>query len=327
MRSLSYSGLSERTVPHTTGRELRYQGDDDNRLLRNVLLSRQCLWQLLLTVVICGGVHTLMGWGSLSNWSQHDLVSICLTRWAHPAGYKAMGTALVEEVPVDAILTAFFACLGAMKRTADVQRGSAPHVPPDALHRGPLWFLFPRGVEALPRLSSLLGVTIVWGALFTGGILGGLAIAYCTNKHMLCLSGWDYTVARTIISTTEATLVSAGSYLLWCSKAEDLAARSLVDRARLRREVEDEEKRKAAATFGVFQVFGAAVAVVVLAITGWTVLLGCGSIASGARAASSAPAAGARHARGARVLRLDPHPPVPPRACHAPRPPCAPRPP
>ena len=126
--------------------------------------------QLLLTLFICSSVHVLFTWGSLSQWNDHSPVQVCLFRWAHPSGYSGLGTSLAEAMPIDAVLTAFFTCLGAMKRIGDVQRGWAPHVPPEALHRGPLWLLFPRGTAALPRISSLLGVALVWGCLW-GGLL------------------------------------------------------------------------------------------------------------------------------------------------------------
>lgn len=111
--------------------------------------------QLTLTLFICGGIHVLFGWGAMSNWNDHEPVDMCLFEWAHPAGYHALPTSLAVAMPLDAVLTAFFTCLGAMKRMGDVQRGWAPHVPPDALHRGPLWMLFPRGFEALPKCAAV----------------------------------------------------------------------------------------------------------------------------------------------------------------------------
>ena len=169
-------------------------------------------------------------------------------------------------MPIDAVLTAFFTCLGAMKRIGDVQRGWAPHVPPEALHRGPLWLLFPRGTAALPRISSLLGVALVWGCLWGGLCLGLLSCIYAMNGGTLCLSGWQYIVARACWSTTEAVLVSAGSYLLWCSKADDLESRSLVERASLRRQADEKDARAAAAFFGVYQSVNALAAVALLGL-------------------------------------------------------------
>jgi hypothetical protein len=204
-------------------RGLHFASDDQNEILWRVLTSRQCLWQLLLTLIICSGVHVLFTWGSLSNWNDHAAVQVCLFRWSHPAGYSSLPTSMAEAMPIDAVLTAFFTCLGAMKRMGDVQRGWAPHVPPDALHRGPLWLLFPRGVQSLPRLSSLLGVTLVWGCLWGGLCLGLLAAIYAANRNSLCLTGWQFIAARACWSTTEGVLISAGSYLLWCSKADDVS--------------------------------------------------------------------------------------------------------
>ena len=218
-----------------------------------LLVSLSSSAQLLLTLIICSSVHVLFTWGSLSNWNDHRVVDVCLYRWAHPAGWSSLPTSLAEAMPIDAVMTAFFACLGAMKRMDDVQRGILPHVPPETLRRGPLPLLFPRGAASMPKLSSLLGVTLVWGCLWGGLCLGILSLAWAPHSH-LCLNGWSYVAMRAAWSTTEALLVSAGSFLLWCSKADDLAARSLVERARLRREADDHDARRAAAFFGIYQV-------------------------------------------------------------------------
>ena len=273
----AYARMEGTGAGSATPRSLRFQSDDYNQILFNVLTSRQCLWQLLLTTIICSGVHVLFTWGQLSNWNDHRAVAVCLFRWSHPAGYSAMGTSLAEAMPIDATLTAFFTCLGAMKRMGDVQRGWAPFVPPDALHRGPLWLLFPRGAASLPHITSLLGVTVVWGCLW-GGLCVTLLSMTWALRGSLCLSGWQYIAARACWSTSEAVMVSAGSYLLWCSKSEDLASRSLVERARLRREADDTDARKAAATFGVFQTLNAIVAVALIILALWLVLFGCGAV-------------------------------------------------
>lgn len=206
----------------STGRRVIAQSDVDNAILLRVLGSRACLWQLGVTLFTCTGVHVLLGWGSLTDWGDHDIVGICLFRWAHPAGYHGLATSLAEQVPLDAVLTAFFACLGAMKRKEEVHRGEVAHVPPDALHRGPLWFLFPRGIPELPLLSSLLGVTVVWGALWIGIGLG-LLVAVWAPSGRLCMGGWKYVLGRAAWSTTQALLVSAGSFLLWCASLHHVA--------------------------------------------------------------------------------------------------------
>lgn len=198
-------------------RALHFAADDDNRILWQTLTSKQCLWQLVLTLIICSGVHISFTWGELSGWNDHEPTDICLFRWSHPAGYHGLPTSLVETMPLDAAMTSFFTCLGGMKRMADVRRGVLPHVPPDALHRGPLWFLFPRGISAFPRLSSLLGVTIVWGCLWGGLCIGLLSIVWAPRKS-LCMSGWSFIFARAVWSTTEALMVSAGSYVLWYAR-------------------------------------------------------------------------------------------------------------
>lgn len=164
------------------------------------------------------------------------MMRVCLFKWEHPAGFHAMPTSLAEAMPIDAVMTAFFACLGAMKRLDDVQRGVAPHIAPDALHRGPLWLLFPRGTPGLPKLSSLLGVTIVWGCLWGGLCVGLLSLAFAARRALLgvvCMEGWTYIAVRAVWSTSEALLVSAGSYILWCARPPPHAP-ALVATARAR---------------------------------------------------------------------------------------------
>ena len=277
---------------------------EDENVLRAALCSRSCLWQLTLTLAVCSSVHVLLSWGTMSDWAAHDPVDICLFAWAHPDGYGtlSLGVTLMVSMPVDAIATAFFACLGAMARMGDVQRGYIAHVPAEALQRGPLWLLFPRGVEALPRLSALLSVTVVWGALWGGLCLGLLTASWVfvgglVTGRSLCVSGWTYAVGRACWSTSEALLVSAGSFLLWSSKGArashtrphdepsappslrshtwappaglDPTSRSLAERARMRREVDEDVARKAAASFGAFQWIGGLVALVVIGLGVW----------------------------------------------------------
>jgi len=155
----------------TQAQPWQYQSDADNRALLRALSSRACVWQLCITACFTCGMHVLLAWAKLSNWNDHQPIAICLFGWTHPAGYNHGGTSISEAVPVDAFFVAFIVCLGSMRQMGAVQRGWIPHVPPAALHRGPLWLLFPRGVESLPRLSSVLGVAVVWGTLW-----GGLAL-------------------------------------------------------------------------------------------------------------------------------------------------------
>ena len=197
-------------------RALHFAAEDDNKALVRALTSKQCLWQLVLTLIICSGVHITFTWGTLTNWNDHHVIDVCLFRWAYPDGYKKMPTSLAEAMPVDAALTAFFTCAGGMKRMDDVRRGLLPHVPPDALHRGPLWLLFPRGLSAFPRTSSLLGVTLVWGCVWGGLCLGLLSMVWAP-KASLCLPGWTYIFMRAAWSTVEALMVSAGAFVLWCA--------------------------------------------------------------------------------------------------------------
>ena len=225
----------------TQAQPWQYQSDADNRALLRALSSRACVWQLCITACFTCGMHVLLAWAKLSNWNDHQPIAICLFGWTHPAGYNHGGTSISEAVPVDAFFVAFIVCLGSMRQMGAVQRGWIPHVPPAALHRGPLWLLFPRGVEALPRLSSLLGVAVVWGTLWGGLALdmqvlttapcspklgtlwGGLAlvllsIAWAVHGGWgggpnLCVEPWTYVASRAAWSTCEALLVSSGDDL------------------------------------------------------------------------------------------------------------------
>ena len=193
----------------------QYQSDADNRALLRALSSRACLWQLCITACFTCGMHVLLAWAKLSNWNDHQPIAICLFGWTHPAGYNHGGTSISEAVPVDAFFVAFIVCLGSMRQMGAVQRGWIPHVPPAALHRGPLWLLFPRGVESLPRLSSVLGVAVVWGTLWGGLALVLLSIAGAVHGGWgggpnLCIEPWTYVASRAAWSTCEALLVSSG---------------------------------------------------------------------------------------------------------------------
>ena len=281
MRSVSaFPTLAASYADASGSQRWQYQDSEENRILFRALTSRACVWQLLLTACGSCGVHILVAWGSLSDWNDHRPVDICLFGWTHPDGYDKGGTSISETMPVDAFVVAFVVCLGAMKRMGDVQRGWVPHVPSTALHRGPLWLLFPRGSEALPRLSSLLGVTVVWATLWGGLALCLLSIAWASSgcagpSGQLCMKSWTFIISRACWSTTEAVLVSAGSFLLWCSKGEDVASRSLVERARLRREADDADARKAAGFFGWFQAVSSVFALGVILLAVYTWYVGC----------------------------------------------------
>ena len=57
-----------------------------------------------------------------------------------------------------------------------------------------------------------------------------------------------------------------------------MASRSLIERARLRREADETDARKAAATFGVFQSLNALISVCLLVLCGLLLLFSCGSV-------------------------------------------------
>ena len=57
--------INQHSTPSQLG--LIFASREQNKLLRGVLLSRQCMWQLLLTLFICSSVHVLFTWGSSAN--------------------------------------------------------------------------------------------------------------------------------------------------------------------------------------------------------------------------------------------------------------------
>ena len=136
----------------------------DDAILRNVLFSRPCGRAVLTTMFICSSIHIVVGWGLVSNWNEHHPLPVCLVRWSRPAGYGGLPLSMLAMWPADAVMLAAIVCLVQMPRILAVQRGDLPYLPPGALHRGALAFLFPRGCAALPKLSSWVGVALVWGA-------------------------------------------------------------------------------------------------------------------------------------------------------------------
>tara|TARA_B100000795_G_C22645546_1_gene378189 strand:+ start:124 stop:822 length:699 start_codon:yes stop_codon:yes gene_type:complete len=153
----------------TSGLDRGLGEPDWDAVLRGVLFSRACRGAVLRTVVICTGLHLIAGWGLLTNWSAHEPLAVCLIRLSHPAGYGGMPLSMLSVYPADAALLATAVCAAQMPRMMAVRRGELPYLPPEALHRGALALLFPRGCGALPRLSSLLGVALVWGTI-TGAV-------------------------------------------------------------------------------------------------------------------------------------------------------------
>ena len=238
-------------------------------MLGEALATTFAARQLIYTAIICAGIHVLMTWGEVTNWGQHYEMDVCVFRWAHPAGFRSIPVAMVWVIPTDAFLVAFFVCLGQTKRAVDVRRGVLPHVPPDALHRGVLALLFPRGLPFLNGLTSLLGVAIVWGVLWGGVGLGLLAILWALPVNpaaasdpppaaqsagvAMCLTGWGYIALRTVWCTVEAELVCAGSYLLWSTKGEDVQQRTVRERADIAAEIDRAERTNRAVAFGVLQ--------------------------------------------------------------------------
>ena len=153
----------------TAGLDRGLDEPDWNAVLHGVLFSRACRGAVLRTIVICTGIHLIVGWGLLTNWSEHEPLAVCLIRVSRPAGYGGMPVSMLSTYPTNAALLATAVCTAQMPRMMAVRRGELPYLPPEALHRGALALLFPRGCGALPRLSSLLGVALVWGTL-TGAV-------------------------------------------------------------------------------------------------------------------------------------------------------------
>ena len=260
---------SFRTQPSALG---EVHLEDSLGQLRTALSSSACLLQLALTTAISVVAHIIIGWGVLTNWADHEPVQICLFNWAHPAGYSGAPTSIAQSLPFDAFFTALISCLISMKRMGEVQRGFLPHVPSTALRVGPLFMLFPRrGTSVFPRLSTVVSVTFVWTVFWSALALVTLSIVYAAQgSNAMCTQGWNYIAARTAWGTVEAWLVSAGSFVLWCSLADDVTSRSPAERARLRREADDEDARLAAGFFGWFQVSLVIVAFVALGFGIWT---------------------------------------------------------
>jgi hypothetical protein len=258
---------SFRTQPSALG---EVHLEDSLGQLRTALSSSACLLQLALTTAISVGAHIIIGWGVLTNWADHEPVQICLFNWAHPAGYSGAPTSIAQSLPFDAFFTALISCLISMKRMGEVQRGFLPHVPSTALRVGPLFMLFPRrGTSVYPRLSTVVSVTFVWTVFWSALALVTLSIVYAAQgSNAMCTQGWNYIAARTAWGTVEAWLVSAGSFVLWCSLADDVTSRSPAERARLRREADDEDARLAAGFFGWFHVSLVIVAFVALGFGG-----------------------------------------------------------
>ena len=253
-----------RVVSSTSGLDLGLNEPDSDAVLRRVLFSRACRSAVLRTIVICTGIHLIVGWGLLTDWGAHEPLAVCLIRLSHPSGYGGMPLSMISMYPTDAALLATVVCSAQMPRMMAVQRGELPYLPPEALHRGALALLFPRGCGALPRLSSLLGVALVWGTLT--GAVGLLVALACWLLHVstssvdFCVPGWPYIGTRTCLLTLEAAAVCAGSFCLWCSKAADPKALSVFERLEARREAELSAARRKAAAFAALQPLCAAAA-------------------------------------------------------------------
>lgn len=272
----------------------------DAATVTSLLTSRVFTTNLLLSALLCAAVHLLMGWGELSNWSRHKPSTVCLARWAHPAGFHAGGVAMLEEAPLDCFLTALFACLGQSPRLHDVRAGRLPHVRPDVLRSRPLMrLLFFEGCGRWPNVASLLAVGVAWGVLYGGLVLSALGALWAlpvggAPRARFCLDGWSYLALRIGYTTIEAALVTAGSFLLWCSKAESLASRTARERAELSRASEAEAARARAGAFATLQRVCLVTATVVGALGAWGALLSSGTVGTAywAAAVGLATAAG-----------------------------------
>ena len=201
---------------------------------------------------------------------------ICLYRWSHPAGFHGLGTFLAEAMPVDACMTAFFTCLGAMRRMD--ARGWSPHVPPEAFHRGPLALLFPRGTSAsfyysllASRRHHCMGLPV--GRLFCLGLLTAFwAPHFMPQRLDLCRRA-----ERMVDDGGAARLDRLLLYGALHRPTTSPPARSSSAR-KLRREADDKQRRTAAAFFGVYQTVNIIVALIVVVLARRLLIFGDGAI-------------------------------------------------
>lgn len=195
-----------------------------------------------------------MGWQETTNWGDHDPVEVCLFTWAHPATYSGTGIMMSEAMPLDAVLTAFFTCMGGMKRMQQVRLGKLNHVPADALRASWISYFFPPAIGPYPKLVSLFGVTLIWGTLWSAMCMLILVIMWLTPIGGLphtsyCMNGWSYIFTRACWSTTEGVLVAVGSFLMWCSHVDDPDKCTVAERSQQRRLEEERAARGRAASF------------------------------------------------------------------------------
>ena len=197
--------------------------------LRRVLRSRRFLKQMATTAFVASSIHVLVGWGTLANWGRRNPLPLaCLFDCAGDHCVK-----LASEVFVDATLTAFFTCAFQVPRLHEVRAGELPAIRASAFPRGVLALLFPRGLcrrGAAWRgrgagCESLLAVTFVWGLLWGGLTLALLSVLWAVPldgqpSSSLCVHAWVYIGARGVWSGAQAVLVCYGSYLLWCTAAD-----------------------------------------------------------------------------------------------------------
>jgi len=180
---------------------------------------------LMITAIIAGGMHFLVGWVTLTHWNKigwEDVAPICL--FPQPDGGNIL---LCSEVFIDATLTGLFVCMGQAQRMKEVSKGRIAAVSADAFppRRLPcLVCLFPRGLSWRPNLTALLGVAIAWGLVWGTFTFIVLLVLRATPLQgfpgeRFCLNAITYNTSRMLWSGTEALLVAAGSYFLWAQKA------------------------------------------------------------------------------------------------------------
>ena len=219
--------------------------------------------------LLCAALHLLLTYAQLSNYFKHKPYRVCLFKPTHPAGFKQPAIDIAQTAPIDIALTAFFACLAQTRRIHDVNAGKLPHVNPQTIYKFFInKILFFPGTGPCPNLAALLVIPVTWTILYGGfifcilSVLWALPVAGPANSSF-CLNGWAFIVARTTVTSVEAALVTAGSFLMWSSKAVSLESHTARERAELSRATEAAVARVRASSFATLQWVNIITAIVV----------------------------------------------------------------
>jgi len=208
-------------------------------VVRRVIRTRKFAVAITLQMIICGGVHVLVGYLQQSCFGQCEVPmpgvgnDACLL--------PGVGRIhIISEVFIDAFLTSFFISgVSLAGRTRDVRNGTVPPVSPEAFPRGAvLSLLYPRcgpitrRERRLANVRSWVGITITWGTLWGTFTMLTAFVLYLVPVdgpagERFCLSPWQFIYARALWTDIEAVLVAVGSFVLWCTRAPRPADREL----------------------------------------------------------------------------------------------------